>query len=99
MPKKMPKTAGGTNGSYGYHFPVSREPLQFQLFGFFHGFASFFFSRMFSRAESVLSFFLNPGFFSGEWEAGKMGRFNIHQSKSNFPMKKEWATFMLRKPH
>ena len=71
MPKKMPKTAG-TNGSYGYHFPVSREPLQFQLFGFFHGFASFFFFRMLSRAESVLSFFLNPGFFFGG--NGKLGR-------------------------
>ena len=31
-----------------------------------------FFFRMLSRAESVLSFFLNPGFFSGG--NGKLGR-------------------------
>ena len=72
MPKKMPKTAGGTNGSYGYHFPVSREPLQFQVFGVFHGFASlFFFPNVLSCRVCVGVFFWIRDFFRGN---GKLGR-------------------------
>ena len=66
--------------------------LQFQVFGFyFHGFASFFCSEC---SESVLSFFLNQGFFSGEWEDGKIQHSSIEIEFSN---EKRVGTFHAQK--